>query len=193
MVIRGHMIGHAAQRVGQIIVTYIYHDVKIVTTNGRLNGSLAFPTASRTGSGFTPQLMIRYVSLIACKRDSRFVLTLAFLSPLDQPGIYFLPRSSQLFSGIRPNGPTGIVSICFSSYSIPVPPCFFYSLFDIFIRCSSGSPRFFHGIYPVPHFCSLHTFHLYTITRPVNRISGRLRQVFLFSPAIPARFIILCA
>ena len=36
----------------------------------------------------------------------------------DLPGKSFL----DLFSGIRPKGPTGIVSICFSSYSIPVPP-----------------------------------------------------------------------
>ena len=78
------MVGHAAQRVGQIIVTHIYHDVKIVTTNGRLNGSLAFAGTETRGLGLNN---IR-ISLIACKRDGGFVLTLAFLSPLDQPVVY---------------------------------------------------------------------------------------------------------
>ena len=87
------MIGHAAQRVGQIIVTHIYHDVKIVTTNGRLNGSLAFTGAETRGFSLNN---VR-VSLIACKRDSRFVLTLAFLSPLDQPVVYLRTQGRTAF------------------------------------------------------------------------------------------------
>ena len=93
-------------------------------------------------------------------------LSLSFLHSTSQAST-FLPRSSQLFSGIRPNGPTGIVSICFSSYSIPVPPCFFYSLFDIFIRCSPVS-LFFTAFTRFPIFAAYIHF-IYNTIHPLRQ------------------------
>ena len=113
-------------------------------------------------------------------------LSLSFLHSTSQAST-FLPRSSQLFSGIRPKGPTGIVSICFSSYSIPVPPCFFYSLFDIFIR-RSPVWLFFTVFTRFPILQRTYISFIAPYTRSVNRISGRLRQDFPFFSAPPARF-----
>ena len=93
MVIRGHKILIRSNIIGKTVVTYINHQIDIITTYGFHDRAFRF-TGTETCCLNRDQIGISLISL-ECKRISH--------------SFTFSPRSLQLIRGIRPSLPTGSV------------------------------------------------------------------------------------
>ena len=130
------------------------------------------------------------IFLVSSKTDRGLMLALSSLFSTRPAASLYLFQDPSKFSGRnQTKGPTtGIVLNLLSlRTAIPVPPCFSHYL--IFYPLPPG--LFFTAL-PFPICAAIHCIYSHQSTRPSNLISGRLRRDFPF-PAIPARFIILCA
>ena len=88
MVIGGHMVFVAAQRVGQGIVAHVYQEVKIRAADGLQDHSLCFPGAEARHLG-VQQIT---VSLVAGECQRILVLAFSLCPPFYQLLVYFFAQ-----------------------------------------------------------------------------------------------------
>lgn len=88
VIVRGHMVGMPAERVGQTVIADINQNIDVIAPDGFQDRSLGFAGAE-AGSFAADQIGIPLVSV---KKQGAFMLQFPFLSPLDQEIIHFLPQ-----------------------------------------------------------------------------------------------------
>ena len=84
MIIRRHEVGVRSDRIGQAIVSHIYHNIDIVTADGFVDGTLGFTGTETRILGFN-NVGIAFVSL-ECERIHSRILSLD--TPFNQPVIH---------------------------------------------------------------------------------------------------------
>ena len=129
---------HPAEGIGQAVIAHIHHQIKVIAADRLLN-DLPLPRRNQTAGVFTPD-DVRYPS---DSRQKRWLSYARFPDPVSIPPDrrpLSLPADSQLFNGISPKGPTGIVSICFLFVQ---HPCFLHLVSHIrYIQGSAAALPF---------------------------------------------------
>ena len=84
MIIRGHKIRVRSDRIGQAIVSYIYHNVDVITADRLIDGTFTFAGAETWSLGID-DVRITFVSLECEGIHSRI---LSFGTPFNQPIVH---------------------------------------------------------------------------------------------------------
>ena len=95
VIVRGHMVGVAAQRISQGIVADIHHEVKIVAPDGFLQDTLCLAGTETRG------LRIDQIrrALISLKLQVVFFLMVTVLPPFHDVVVDFCPKPFAAFQG----------------------------------------------------------------------------------------------
>ena len=80
------MVCHSEKGIGQTVITYIHHDIKVIASYGFLNNSLSF-AGTKAGGRCIDNIRISLIT-----GDGRFMLTLPLSSPVYQIPVHLISQ-----------------------------------------------------------------------------------------------------